>query len=147
MFNFFKKKGLKEDINNSNNKNELFIGTAALLIHAAKIDENYTNNEKNLIKKTLLELGLEDSKIDETILNAENLEKNSNQLIDFTKIIKNSDNSFKIKIIEILWNIIYSDNKADMFESNLMRRISGLLYIDDKLVGEIKEKVKKKILR
>tara|TARA_B100001778_G_C18167509_1_gene440936 strand:- start:130 stop:567 length:438 start_codon:yes stop_codon:yes gene_type:complete len=144
MFNFFKKKGLKEDINNSNNKNELFIGTAALLIHAAKIDENYTNNEKNLIKKTLLELGLEDSKIDETILNAENLEKNSNQLIDFTKIIKNSDNSFKIKIIEILWNIIYSDNKADMFESNLMRRISGLLYIDDKLVGEIKEKVKKK---
>ena len=144
MFNFFKKKGLKEDINNSNNKDELFIGTAALLIHAAKIDENYTNNEKNLIKKTLLELGLEDSKIDETILNAENLEKNSNQLIDFTKIIKNSDNSFKIKIIEILWNIIYSDNKADMFESNLMRRISGLLYIDDKLVGEIKEKVKKK---
>tara|TARA_A100000164_G_scaffold188636_1_gene167452 strand:+ start:4865 stop:5302 length:438 start_codon:yes stop_codon:yes gene_type:complete len=144
MFNFFKKKSLKEDINNSNNKNELFIGTAALLIHAAKIDENYTNNEKNLIKKTLLELGLEDTKIDETILNAENLEKNSNQLIDFTKIIKNSDNSFKIKIIEILWNIIYSDNKADMFESNLMRRISGLLYIDDKLVGEIKEKVKKK---
>ena len=115
-----------------------------MLIHAAKIDENYTNNEKNLIKKTLLELGLEDTKIDETILNAENLEKNSNQLIDFTKIIKNSDNSFKIKIIEILWNIIYSDNKADMFESNLMRRISGLLYIDDKLVGEIKEKVKKK---
>ena len=108
MFNFFKKKSLKEDINNSNNKNELFIGTAALLIHAAKIDENYTNNEKNLIKKTLLELGLEDTKIDETILNAENLEKNSNQLIDFTKIIKNSDNSFKIKIIEILWNIIYS---------------------------------------
>ena len=108
MFNFFKKKILKEDINNSNNKNELFIGTAALLIHAAKIDENYTNNEKNLIKKTLLELGLEDTKIDETILNAENLEKNSNQLIDFTKIIKNSDNSFKIKIIEILWNIIYS---------------------------------------
>ena len=145
MFNFFKKKGLKEDINNSNNKDELFIGTAALLIHAAKIDENYTNNEKNLIKKTLLELGLEDSKIDETILNAENLEKNSNQLIDFTKIIKNSDNNFKIKIIEILWNIIYSDNKADMFESNLMRRVSGLLYIDDKLVGEIKEKVKKKI--
>ena len=145
MFNFFKKKGLKEDINNSNNKDELFIGTAALLIHAAKIDENYTNNEKNLIKKTLLELGLEDSKIDETVLNAENLEKNSNQLIDFTKIIKNSDNNFKIKIIEILWNIIYSDNKADMFESNLMRRISGLLYIDDKLVGEIKEKVKKKI--
>ena len=144
MFNFFKKKGLKEDINNSNNKDELFIGTAALLIHAAKIDENYTNNEKNLIKKTLLELGLEDSKIDETVLNAENLEKNSNQLIDFTKIIKNSDNNFKIKIIEILWNIIYSDNKADMFESNLMRRISGLLYIDDKLVGEIKEKVKKK---
>jgi len=145
MFNFFKKKGLKEDINNSNNKDELFIGTAALLIHAAKIDENYTNNEKNLIKKTLLELGLEDSKIDETVLNAENLEKNSNQLIDFTKIIKNSDNNFKIKIIEILWNIIYSDNKADMFESNLMRRVSGLLYIDDKLVGEIKEKVKKKI--
>tara|TARA_B100001996_G_C18184111_1_gene409498 strand:+ start:95 stop:532 length:438 start_codon:yes stop_codon:yes gene_type:complete len=144
MFNFFKKKVVKKDTNNLNNNDELFIGTAALLIHAAKIDENYTYNEKNLIKKTLLELGVENSKIDETILNAEEFEKNSNQIIDFTKIIKNSDNKFKIKIIEILWNIIYSDNKADEFESNLMRRISGLLYIDDKLVGEIKEKVKNK---
>ena len=138
MFNFFKKKSLKEDINNSNNKNELFIGTAALLIHAAKIDENYTNNEKNLIKKTLLELGLEDSKIDETVLNAENLEKNSNQLLDFTKIIKDNSLESKSIVIKEIWKIIISDNKVDKYESNLMRRICGLIYFPDKLSGEIK---------
>ena len=126
------------------NDDELLSKTASLLIHAAKIDEKYTDIEKKIIKKTLLELGANQSKIDQLILTAENNEQKSNQILDFTKEIKNTDDKFKIKIIESLWGIIYSNKDADMYETNLMRRLSGLLYLDNKVVGDIKEKMKKK---
>ena len=139
MLNIFKK--------NKPNKNEenytLLTKTTSLLIHAAKIDENYSSKEKEIIKKTLIKLGAEQSKIDEIILNAENNEEKSNQILDFTKEIKNTNKDYKIKVIEALWNIIYSNNESDMYESNLMRRLSGLLYIDNKSMGDIKEKVRK----
>ena len=118
--------------------------TAALLIHTAKIDQNYTNEEKDIIKKTLVELGVKHSQIEKVMLDAENIEDNSNQILDFTREIKNTESEYKIKIIETLWTIIYSNNEADMYETNLMRRLSGLLYLDDKIMGSIKEKVKKK---
>ena len=123
---------------------ELLSKTASLLIHAAKIDEKYTDIEKNIIKQTLLELGVNQSKIDQLVLTAENNEQKSNQILDFTKEIKNTDDKFKIKIIESLWGIIYSNKDADMYETNLMRRLSGLLYLDHKVVGDIKKKMKKK---
>ena len=132
MFKFFKKKS-KE-----NKNSELLLKTASLLIHAAKIDENYTSIEKAIIKETLLNLGSDNSGIEKLMIDAENKEKNSNQILDFTKEIKNAEQSFKVKIIETLWKIIYSNKEADMYESNLMRRLSGLLYLDNKLVGEIK---------
>ena len=136
MFNFFKKKDTDK------NKNVLFIKTAALLIHAAKIDEKFKEKEKNIIKKTLIELGAEEININEIMIEAGNIEKKSNQILDFTKEIKNAGNEYKIKIIETLWGIIYSDNNADMYETNLMRRLAGLLYIDDKIMGDIKERIK-----
>ena len=139
MFNFFKKKEPE------NKDNEIFYKTASLLIHAAKIDENYTSNEKIMIEKTLIELGLDEKKISEVMNKAELYEKNSNQILDFTKYIKNTDKNFKMKLIESLWKIIYSDKNSDAYESNLMRRLSGLIYIEDKLVGDIKEKVKKEL--
>ena len=141
MFNFFKNK-------NSNKKTEkdkqLLSKTASLLIHAAKIDENYTDKEKEIIKKSLIELGADQSNIDQIILTAESNEQKSNQILDFTKEIKKTDKYFKIKIIESLWKIIYSNKKADMYETNLMRRLSGLLYLDNKIVGDVKEKMRKK---
>ena len=141
MFNFFKNK-------NSNKKTdkdkELLSKTASLLIHAAKIDENYTDKEKEIIKKALIELGADQSNIDQIILTAESNEQKSNQILDFTKEIKNTDKYFKLKIIESLWKIIYSNKKADMYETNLMRRLSGLLYLDNKIVGDVKEKMRKK---
>tara|TARA_Y100000590_G_C15307286_1_gene858740 strand:- start:95 stop:529 length:435 start_codon:yes stop_codon:yes gene_type:complete len=144
MFKFFKKK----DSDNLTKDNEsLLIKTASLFIHAAKIDENYTNKEKKIIKETLIELGAKLSTIEKIMLIAEENEKKSNQILDFTKSIKNSDNEFKIKIIEALWNIIYSNKESDMYESNLMRRLSGLLYLDNKTMGDIKEKVKKKLAK
>ena len=138
MFEFFKKKNKEND--NSGNA-DLLLKTASLLIHAAKIDENYTDIEKSIIEKTLLSLDSTNSSIKKIMIDAENLEKNSNQILDFTKEIKNADKSFKIKIIETLWTIIYSNKEVDMYESNLMRRLSGLLYIDNKLSGEIKERI------
>ena len=141
MFKFFKNKNLSEK---TANDDELLSKTASLLIHAAKIDEKYTDAEKKIIKQTLLELGANQSKIDQLILTAENNEQKSNQILDFTKEIKNTDDKFKIKIIESLWGIIYSNKDADMYETNLMRRLSGLLYLDNKVVGDIKEKMKKK---
>ena len=141
MFKFLKKNDSK---NITKNDDELLSKTASLFIHAAKIDENYTDKEKEIIKKSLIELGLEKSKADQIILTAETNEEKSNQILDFTREIKNADNKFKIKIIETLWNIIYSNKEVDMYESNLMRRLSGLLYLDNKVMGEIKEKVKKK---
>ena len=141
MFKFFKNKNSSEK---TVNDDELLSKTASLLIHAAKIDENYTNKEKLIVEKTLLELGANKEKLDELMNIAEENEKNSNQILDFTKEIKNTDDKFKIKIIESLWGIIYSNKDADMYETNLMRRLSGLLYLDNKVVGDIKEKMKKK---
>ena len=137
MFNFFKKK------NKDSEEIDIFSKTASLLIHAAKIDENYTIKEKSIIERTLIELGIDKEKLDQIMINAEENEKNSNQILDFTKDIKNTDKNFKIRIIESLWKIIYSDKTSDIYESNLMRRLSGLLYLDSKVVGDIKEKIKK----
>ena len=136
MLNFFKKK------NKDPEKIDILSKTASLLIHAAKIDQNYTNKEKLIIERTLIELGVDKEKINQLMQNAEENEKNSNQILNFTKDIKYTDQNFKIKIIESLWKIIYSDNTSDMYETNLMRRLSGLLYLDNKLVGDIKEKIK-----
>ena len=142
MFKFFKnKKPVKS------NEISLLSKTASLLIHAAKIDENYTNKEKLIIEKTLLELGINKEKLDKLMKTAEKNEEDSNQILDFTKDIKSTDKNFKIKLIESLWKIIYSDNNSDMYESNLMRRISGLLYLDSKLVGDLKEKIKNNLNR
>ena len=116
---FFKKK-----INKIDNENLTMI--AALLIHAAKIDENYTSKEKSIIKETLLTLDPEISDIKEIMIDAENNEKNSNQILDFTKELKNTNQSFKVKVIETLWKIIYSNKEVDMYEANLMSRLSGL---------------------
>ena len=142
MFKFFKNKNSSEK---TVNDDELLSKTASLLIHAAKIDENYTNKEKLIVEKTVLELGANKEKLDELMKIAEENEKNSNQILDFTKDIKNTDENFKIKLIESLWKIIYSDESSDMYESNLMRRLSGLLYLENKMVGDIKEKIKKNL--
>ena len=138
MFDLFKKKENK-DINNLS-----IVIVASLLIHSAKIDQNFTNKEKKIIQKALIEMGADSEKIDKIMEEAENKEKDSNQILDFTKKIKNIEEDKKKIIIEALWNIIYSDENADMYETNLMRRISGLLYLDTKVVGDIKEKVKLK---
>ena len=138
MFNFLKKKESKKP-----QLIDIISKTASLLIHAAKIDENYTKNEKIIIKKTLVELGANNEKLNDIMELAEKNERNSNQILDFTKNIKNTDDNFKIKLIESLWKIIYSDENSDIYESNLMRRLSGLLYLDKKMVGDIKEKVKR----
>tara|TARA_B110000444_G_scaffold240659_1_gene256212 strand:- start:4 stop:438 length:435 start_codon:yes stop_codon:yes gene_type:complete len=141
MLKFFKNKIDKKD---TKSNIDLLSKTASLLIHAAKIDEEYTNKEKEIIRKTIIELGAKNSFVDEIIKKAEEMEKNSNQILDFTKEIKNSNEDFKIKIIETLWGIIYSNDNADMYETNLMRRLSGLIYVEDKIIGSIKEKIKKK---
>ena len=140
MFNFLKKKE-----SSKLQQIDIISKTASLLIHAAKIDENYTNNEKIIIEKTLVELGANKEKLNELMKRAEENEENSNQILDFTKDIKSTDQNFKIKLIESLWKIIYSDKAADIYESNLMRRLSGLLYLDNKMVGDIKEKIKKNL--
>ena len=140
MINFFKNK--EKTISGDNDS--LFKITA-LLIHAAKIDENYEETEKDIIKKTLIELGAEKSSIDDIISKATTIEENSNQILDFTREIKNSPESDKIKIIESLWKIIYSNNNADMYEANLMRRLAGLLYINPKIMGDLKEKIKQEL--
>jgi|TARA_Y100000741_G_C17859786_1_gene398378 uncharacterized tellurite resistance protein B-like protein len=114
----------------------------ALLIHAAKIDENFTDKEEQIIKKTLEELGLKKESISETIEEAKIIEENSNQILDFTRVVKNLSHEDKIKILESLWSIIYSNNDADIYETNLMTRLAGLLYIDAKTMGDIKEKIK-----
>ena len=132
---FFKKEKLKN--------NNMHTKICALLIHAAKIDENYTNKEEEIIKKALNELGVEDENISKTIEDAKIIEENSNQILDFTREVKNLPEQDKIKIVESLWSIIYSNNDADIYETNLMRRLAGLLYIDNKTMGDIKEKVKK----
>ena len=134
---FFKK-------NPSSIKNNFLIKTCALLIHAAKIDENYTENEEQIIIKTLIELGANKQTIPQTIKEAKSIEENSNQILYFTKEVKNLAEKDKIKIVEALWSIIYSNDDADIYETNLMRRLAGLLYIDTKTMGDIKVKVKQK---
>ncbi len=137
MINFLKKKNKnKSDMNSS------LIKITALLIHAAKIDENYTEKEEEIIKKTLSELGLEKENVHKTLKEAKIIEENSNQILDFTREVKNLPNKDKIVIVESLWSIIYSNKEADIYETNLMRRLAGLLYIDNKTMGDIKERVK-----
>ena len=140
MFNLFKKE--KE---NKNNEDHLSLtSVAALLIHSAKIDQNFTEKEKDIIKKALIEMGADGNKLDEIIKDAEIKEQDSNQILEFTKEVKNKNVDEKKIVIEALWNIIYSDEDADIYETNLMRRLSGLLYLDPKVVGDIKEKVRQK---
>ena len=122
------------------------VKTCALLIYTAKIDENYTEKEEEIIKKTLLELGAEKKIITHIIRDAKSIEENSNQILDFTREVKNLPRNDKIKIIEALWSIIYSNNEADIYETNLMRRLAGLLYIDSSTMGDIKDRIKKEKL-
>ena len=132
---FLKKKLNKE-------QNSYLIKIAALLIHTAKIDENYSHEEEDIIKKTLIELGANKNELNTLIVDAKQKEEKANQILDFTREIKNLDEMNKIKIVKSLWRIIYSNKDADMYETNLMRRLSGLLYIDDKTMGNIKEQIK-----
>ena len=132
---FFKK-------NNNDNQYDDLSKIGALLIHAAKIDQNYSNKEEEIIKKTLLHIGANNENINKILKNAKKIEENSNQILEFTKQVKNMENKDKIRVVESLWKIIYSNNEADIYETNLMRRLTGLLYIDSKVMGDIKEKIK-----
>ena len=132
---FFKKDKNKDE-------NNFLINTCALLVHAAKIDQNYTENEEEIIKKTLFELGETKENVVQTIREAKIIEGNSNQILDFTREVKNLPEDKKIKIIETLWSIIYSNKEVDIYEANLMRRLAGLLYIDNKTMGDIRERIK-----
>ena len=134
---FFKKKDSKD-------KSSYFVRICALLIHAAKIDEKYTTEEEELIKKTLLKLGVNEENLQTILEDAKKIENESIQILDFTKEVKNMAETEKIKVIEALWEIIYSNKVADIYETNLMRRLAGLLYIDSKIMGDIKEKIKSK---
>ena len=128
---------------NKNIENDNLIKVSALLIHAAKIDENYSLDEEKIIKETLLEIGANNENIDKIIEDGKKIEADSNQILEFTKEVKNMDNDSKIKIIENLWRIIYSNNEADIYETSLMRRLAGLLYVDNITMGDIKNKIKK----
>ena len=142
MISFFKNKEKGENIVNNDKS---YSNIAALLIHVAKIDENYEDKEKEVIKKTLIELGATVSNIDKLIADASVIEEDSNQILNFTREVKNAPESDKVRIIESLWRIIYSDDNADMYETNLMRRLAGLLYIDAKIMGDLKEKIKQEL--
>ena len=122
-------------MNNLNKENITAI--SALLVHAAKIDEIYTDQEKKLIKN-FIKSYLKDEEINETLKKAEEIENNSNQLLNFTNIIKKESMDFKKDIIEHLWRVVISDNTVDQYESNLIRRICGLIYFPDKECAEIK---------
>ena len=134
---FFSKKNIDD-------KNDNFIKISALLIHAAKIDENYSLKEEEIIRKTLLEIGANSDDLNKIIEKGKQAEENSNQILTFTKEVKSMEEKKKIKIIEALWTIIYSNNEADIYETGLMRRLAGLLYIDSKTMGDIKERIKNK---
>ena len=127
-------------------KNNNLVKVAALLIHTAKIDEDYSFKEEGIIKELLLKIGAKNENIDDLIKESKKIEEDSNQILDFTKEIKNMDQENKIKIRESLWKIIYSEKNADIYETGLMRRLAGLLYIDSKIMGDIKEKIKKENL-
>tara|TARA_B100001059_G_scaffold187695_1_gene189922 strand:- start:105 stop:509 length:405 start_codon:yes stop_codon:yes gene_type:complete len=126
-----------------NDKNNNFIKIAALLIHAAKIDENFSKKEEEIINQALLKLGADKQNIENIINEGKKIEENANQILDFTKEVKMMNEEKKREIIESLWRIIYSNKEADMYETNLMRRLAGLMYIDNKIMGDIKEKIKK----
>lgn len=138
MFNIFKNKAENKEANGDINS---FTEIACLLIHASKIDEDYTEKEKRIIIQTLESLGAKQNEINNIILNAENIEKDSNQILDFTRRLKNEEKEVKLSLIEALWRIIFSNDLKDMYEANLMRRLTGLLYLDPKDVGDIKKKV------
>ena len=138
MFSLFKKNTEKKIDDNHLS----LISIAALLIHSAKIDENFTEKEKKIIRNALIEMGADQNDLDKILKDAELKEKDSNQILEFTKEVKNKSVDEKKIVIEALWNIIYSDENADIYETNLMRRLSGLLYLDPKIVGDIKEKIK-----
>ncbi len=138
MFNLFS----KDKVSKNDNTHLSLISVAALLIHSAKIDQNFTEKEKNIIKKALIEMGAATDNLDDLIKEAETKEKDANQILEFTKEVKNKSFEEKKIVVEALWTIIYSDEQADMYETNLMRRLSGLLYLDSKVVGDIKEKIK-----
>ena len=140
MFSLFK----KEKENKSNENHLSLTSVAALLVHSAKIDQNFTEKEKDIIKRALIEMGADENNLDGIIKEAEEKEQDSNQILEFTKEVKNKNIDEKKIVIEALWNIIYSDENADMYETNLMRRLSGLLYLDPKVVGDIKEKIRLK---
>ena len=140
MFNLF----TKEKENENDESHLSLISVAALLIHSAKIDQNFTEKEREIIKNALIEMGAPKNNLDEIIKEAEIKEKDSNQILEFTREVKNKSFEEKKIVIEALWTIIYSDEQADMYETNLMRRLSGLLYLDAKVVGDIKEKVSQK---
>ena len=133
---FFKK-------NKNNNQNTDIIKIAALLIHAARIDENYSIEEEEIIKETILILGANKENIRDIIQKAKETEKNANQILEFTREVKSMSNENKKMIIEALWKIIYSNKDADIYETSLMRKLAGLMYIDNKLMGDIKNKIKK----
>ena len=135
IFKFLKKDKEKPDAN------EESINIACLLIHAAKIDENYTSEEREIIKKTVKKLYPNLNNLDDVITQAEQKENDSNHIQEFTKDVKSLSTEHKIIIVETLWRIILSDGKSDIYEDNLMRRLAGLLYLDDKVVGETKVKI------
>jgi uncharacterized tellurite resistance protein B-like protein len=132
---FLKKKENKSE-------NNFLIKIASLLIHAAKIDEHYTEEEEKIIKEALIQLGSDSKSVNQLVEEAKLFEENSNQILDFTREVKSLADDEKIKIIEALWRIIYSNKDADMYETNLMRRLAGLLYVDNKVMGDIKEKIR-----
>ena len=133
--------------NKKGNKDINLIKVAALLVHVAKIDENFSEIEEKIIKKTLIEMGVEKDALLSILKDAKKIDENSNQILEFTKEVKSMNETDKIKILETLWKIIYSNNEADMYETNLMRRLEGLLYIDNKTMGNIKQKIKNKYLK
>ena len=136
------KKFFKKKEENTSNLDEKSILIGALLIHAAKIDDAYTENEKNIIKQALINLKTtKPDKVDELLIEAEKKEQQSNQIVEYTKEIKKNPMEFRFKIIEILWKIVYSDGTSGNYESNLIRRVCGLLYVSDRDSGVIKQKV------
>ena len=140
MFNKIFKSKKKDNLDNKN------IMVAALLVHAAKMDENYTEIERKIIERALIDFThLPKKKIEEILNLAEKKEQDSNQILGFTQEIKKNNMRFRLQIIELLWKIIYSDGIADQYETNLIRRVCGLLYISDKDNGDIKLKIKNQL--
>ena len=135
IFKFLNKDKKKPNINVES------VNIACLLIHAAKIDENYTLEEREIIKKTVEKLYPDLDNLDEVINQAERKENDSNHIQEFTRDVKSLSTENKIIIVETLWRIILSDGKSDIYENNLMRRLAGLLYLDDKVIGETKNKI------